>query len=306
MTIAMYFDDLESLPEYGQAQLAFSGIRDIQYELNVLNSQLILVSSMATYSGEGNFTRHWQFGSDFGLVEGGHVKADLVFKQGEFRLDDVKTINHQELWAICNDKYLTQRMFPRYYPKTILVPDFSSLKHAISLIEGSTKVLKSTVGSYSQQVWIGDENYLLKQKLSYPLIAQEFIDSTYGIPGLTPGEHDLRVVMIESMPSLVLVRVPAPNEHRAGLRLGASFYFADLDQLPMSVKHMVSAIDDELKEYKGRVYSIDCALTASGPKIIELNKEPAIWPSSEHPHLDTFNKQLAKHIVRYSKFGSPH
>lgn len=150
------------------------------------------------------------------------------------------------------------------------------------------------------QVSIGDDEYLLNNQVKYPAILQEFIDSSVGIPGLTPSVHDIRIVMIEDQPSLILLRTPAPGDHRAGLSFGASSYFPNEQQLPLSIKNLIYYVDSNLREYPGRLYSIDCAMSPTGPKIIELNKAPAFWPSREDPHIESFNKKLAEHLSNFA------
>ncbi len=299
--IGYYVKDIASLPESNAEDSRYDAIRDLEYELTQRGASLVVIAEEESHQGSGVFDRSWTFASHGGLIENGPVTVQLIYNVGRIkRAEGLTLVNHPELCTIMDDKILTYSMFPELHPKSFFIQNAQDYRSKLPEITTETIVLKPIDGTYSENVIISDKK-LQQTPESYPLLMQEFIDSSNGIDGITPGEHDLRIIMLDEHPALVLVRVPKPGSHVAGLRLGASYYFPAISELPGSVIHLIRQIDQQFNQYPGRAYSIDCAMTPLGPKIIELNASPALWPSKENRALEAFNMQLANHLIRYSE-----
>ena len=61
-----------------------------------------------------------------------------------------------------------------------------------------------------------------KIKIGQDYIVQEFIDSSKGIPGLTEGAHDLRVVLVNEKIIYSHIRKPKTNCLLANVALGGT------------------------------------------------------------------------------------
>lgn len=298
--VGVYFSKENHLPEQGSKPARYHALRDIDYELEKLGANLVLLAGTESFQPPDTFRRSWQFDQHYGLVENGPVTVDLLWERSHFAKPvGFPIINHPELWRACHDKLLMQKMFPAFFPKTIGVSGMQYLPAALARLQGKLKVMKSTLSAHSQAVIIGSDKEILARPMPFPAIVQEYIDTSVGLTDVTGGEHDLRVIMLNSHPALAMVRIPPFGEHRAGIKLGASTIFPDFGELPDAVKHLVEAVDFEFGQYAGRAYAIDCAMSANGPKLIELGASFALWPSKEHKNLESFNKKLAEHFLDF-------
>lgn len=301
-TIAVYFANTDVLLNKINSPLSLAPYIDIAHELQGLGGKVVFCAGADAYAGHGWFEHTWGFSDQFEVKENGPAQAEVILARTLFpHPADITVVNTPELYKVLHDKFLAQRMFEQYHARTVKVDNDSQLAAALQTIPGELKVVKPVEGSHSDGVVIGTESELLAQTYKYPLLVEEWLDSSRGIDGITPGEHDLRIVMIENRPSLVLVRIPAKSEHRAGLEVGASMLWPSLGDIPASVIHMVQNIDTELQFYPGRVYSVDTAMTIDGPRVIELNVYPALFESNLHPHVRAHNRRLALHLMGLAK-----
>jgi len=106
-------------------------------------------------------------------------------------------------------------------------------------------------------------------------IAQEFIDTSGGISGITKGKHDLRIVVINNLPVWMHVRVPPTGSFKANAAGGGILTEVDVKFIPASVMKIVQAISLKFfREYYNPVYSIDFGISNDGrPYIFEINDQ---------------------------------
>lgn len=140
---------------------------------------------------------------------------------------------------------------------------------------------------------------------SYPYLLQELIDTAGGIPDVTPGRHDLRVVMIESEVIYCYVRIPAEASYISNYNLnnpGSTWHGVPLLDLPTGMRRLCATVDDGLQDFPGRVYSIDAGLDRDGKwKLFELNSKPAISQRDTHEGSTEFMERLADILVQKAR-----
>jgi glutathione synthase/RimK-type ligase-like ATP-grasp enzyme len=132
---------------------------------------------------------------------------------------------------------------------------------------------------------------------SFPLLMQEFIDTSAGIPGITTGMHDLRVVLCNGEIIHSNIRTPGKGDKKANFSQGGSLKVIDPELLPEDLKYIVASIDFDLSLYGERLYSLDFGLSADNEwKLIELNARPGM------PSIDTefsfLHEKLADFFAR--------
>lgn len=257
-----------------------------------------IVRHQSSYLGSGKFSQSWEF-QEGEVIETRAIKADVIFDKGLFISDGkVPVINCQEINEICTNKYKTFELFGEYCPQTYLVNTETEFDAALEKLPGTKKVVKPIDGLEARNVHIGDNYFLKQQPRSYPLLVQEFLDSSSGIPGIIEGIHDFRLAILNGEVVHCLVRTPAPGKLLASISQGGELQVVEnLQLIPQTVWEVVEKIDQKMASYGSRFYGIDLAFVGDKPKIIELNSRVSIWDNQQHQVFATTKQKLAEVLV---------
>jgi glutathione synthase/RimK-type ligase-like ATP-grasp enzyme len=148
-----------------------------------------------------------------------------------------------------------------------------------------------------QFVYIGlREKVLAELPERYPLMVQEFVDTSVGIENLADGVHDVRVEIGGGEIWGGTLRMPAPGELKANVAQGGTRRRLFPDEIPERAREIALEIDTYFAHYP-RHYSIDFANTASGWKLIELNNNPGLSPLDLSPQAKHIAEKLADYLV---------
>lgn len=187
-------------------------------------------------------------------------------------------INNPEFTKIAGDKYATSLLLPHYFKPYLLVPSESVLSEKIKGIVGEYVVIKPLSSSGGEGVIIDTAKNVFARQLSYPLILQEFIDSSHGIPGITPGHHDLRLVFINDELVYSYVRVPKAGSLLANVAQGGKMFIVASQNLPPSINPAIVAVQKAFARFPRKIYTIDLMFDESAhPWIVELNTMPGVY-----------------------------
>ncbi|MBI2066377.1 hypothetical protein HYT60_02650, partial [Candidatus Woesebacteria bacterium] len=128
-------------------------------------------------------------------------------------------------------------------------------------------------------------------------IAQEFVDTSGGIPNITPGMHDLRIAIVNAKAVWSHVRVPEKGSFMANAAQGGILTEVDYSEVPESIKKIVGEITERFYVgYDNPAYSIDFGIGDNGvPKIFEINDQIG-FPKWEMKQRDVFLKELVKNF----------
>lgn len=226
----------------------------------------------------------WIFDGKWKKVK--NIKVDLFYYHGKTRdiyteVKNVKKIlnlpilNHLELELVCDDKLLTYNIFSEMMPKTFLINNFYGLQKVLHFIKTDKIVLKPRDGSNGDGVLIMPRDKL-KNGIKKNTIAQEFIDSSYGVCGIKK-QHDLRVVIIDGKIDHCYLRIPKNGSFLANAAQGASKIFLEASDLPSSILKRVKIIDKCIEQYGPRVYTADFVMDPDKKSwLIELNSKPGM------------------------------
>lgn len=130
-------------------------------------------------------------------------------------------------------------------------------------------------------------------------IVQNYQNFSKGAPGITDGNHDLRVVFLGNKPTFSIVRVPKKGSLKSNIADGGSQFSLPLDQIPAEVMEICALAQKDLKVDGPDIYSLDFAFCTDDAKwyLIELNSAPGIWFPDEDKHYQyAFFHDLAQYM----------
>ncbi|MFH1863714.1 MAG: ATP-grasp domain-containing protein [bacterium] len=293
-----------SRPFEGIAPLDHIGIKQPVYlrllELCGKEGWETYVLTKKTYMGDGVFAGAWLFNKGGFERINGPVKIDVVYdRSGGIKFppgDDTsfKVVNVRDFKILCWDKLKTYKEIGRYMPKSVWVGRFDNYKKILRQIGTARIVLKPYNGLKGDGIYIGPKEkiagFIPNPKKKY--IAQEFIDTSGGIAGITPGLHDLRVVVVNREAVWCHVRVPQGDSLLANAALGGNLCEVDYNKVPSSIKRTVDAVSSDFSDrFDNPIYSLDFGMENGKPYIFEINDQIG-FPKWEMKQRDAFLKGL--------------
>lgn len=187
-------------------------------------------------------------------------------------------INHPAFTKIIRDKNAVSQLIPQHFKPYYRVTTNRELTLALAKIPGKYFVVKPERGSGGEGVIIETSQKLIGMNLDYPLILQEFIDSSHGIPGITPSYHDLRLVFINDELIYSYIRIPKEGSLLANVAQGGSMEIIERERLPLSLNPVIDAVRKAFAHFPKKIYTIDLIFDDHvRPWIIELNSMPGIY-----------------------------
>ena len=264
-------------PQYKQAY------HEIIDQLNEKGVYVALLMGQGSYDGKAKFSKHWAQINNNGVYhfeKRGPITVGAVFDKDHFKDDGhVLKINDDSLYNICWSKERTYEVLGEFHPKSLLVHDENELEQALVELPGEKVAIKALTGSSGTGVFVGSKRdvYGEQEILEYPLLVQEFIETSGGVPGITTKRHDVRVVLMNGKSVIATLRTPPDGELKSNIGYGGEHRLLSIEEVPDELLSMCAAIDNKLKSYgKFRLYSVDCGLTPNGWRLFEANGMPGI------------------------------
>ena len=278
----------------------WNAYQDLLLALKARGVAAYFVTDQATYAGQGRFTRAYTVDAKVPVDEFQEVAdatADLVFEKGGFAADDVMVLNPKFVASITASKLETYRHFAKYQPKSTICADRAELEQAFIDTPGELIVVKEPESNGGRAVLIGRKEDIISQVPAvYPLIVQEFMDTSVGVPGYVEGIHDVRVKIGGGAVFGGMIRTPAPGEYRANLAQGGSVRHLTPTEIPPAALELALEIDCFFEKYP-RYYALDFANTTNGWKLIELNNKPGLSPSAVSAQAKLVIENLADYLI---------
>lgn len=254
----------------------------------------VYVVTRKTYIGANCFAGAWKYlGAGKFSWDGTDIRSDVVYDRTggvKFPPDDpsLKVVNTAAFKKLCWDKWATYQVIGEYMPQTVRIADVGKIKT-------DWVVLKPYNGLKGIGIYVGPKdgwaNFNFRGKKE-DYIAQEFIDTKTGIPGLTPGRHDLRVVVVNNKIVWSHIRTPKEGTYTANVALGGVLTEINPDKIPdkvIAVAHKIMALFFE--KYGNQIYSLDFGLQDGLPYIYEIN-DTIGFPKWEMANRDHFLEEL--------------
>lgn len=275
----------------------WTSYQELALEVEKLGGQFYIVRENKTYLGNGRFSNSWQF-KDGDIVETGEITVDKIYDKGRFNSDNtIPVLNNDFINDVCSDKFKTFEIFKEFCPQTFVVKNEEEFLKILKKISGDIKVIKPISGYEGNGVYIGNDEYLKNCEYKFPLLVQEFIDSSCGINGITDGIHDLRISILSGEVVFSFLRTPPPNELLSNLAHGGKLEEIKIENIPDEALKIAFIVDNYFKKYKDRLIGIDLAFTKNGPKIIELNSRLGLQENARGNIFKVFKEKLAKLLV---------
>ncbi len=187
-------------------------------------------------------------------------------------------------------------MFKKFCPKTFLVKNKKELLEFLKKITSENKVIKPVSEGAGKGVFIGNDKYLIKCHYKFPLLVQEFMDTSDGIPGVYKGIHDLRIVFINDKLAYCFYRTPPKGELIANVAQGGKQILIPNNKIPKNAIVIAKAVVKYMK--KDYVISVDIGFVKGEPYIIELNSSVGLNYDEKEKAYTSFKKKLAKILVK--------
>ena len=256
-----------------------------------------------SYAGNGVFAEAYTFEEKSkttdNLVKHTDVVADLVFDRGYFPGRDVPMVNPPSMHKIGNSKVEIYKHFAQFQPFSVICNNRQELLDALQKITGDQVVVKEAEGSGGSQVYIGtrDEVNAKVADDRFPVLAQTFMDTSVGVPGLVNGRHDFRMIMCGGELVGCYLRTPKDGEYRANVSKGGTMTYLSVNDIPAEAAEIAHQIDEQFKDGP-RYYSVDMAHTAEGWRLIEVDSLLALHPVAVDKNLSYLMDKLADYLVK--------
>lgn len=271
--------------------------------LERLGCDLYFVRGIERYAGGNAFDGGWKFENGvWGEVEG-RFEADLIYDKGfDLPKERVrKVVNTEEFTRRCL-KLETAKLFPEDCPMTIEARNQEELRTAIGTMRTDFIVIKPLDSYGGKGVFIGPKKEAPEHVDAYPVLIQEFIDTSKGVPGIVPGMHDFRLIIIGGERVSLFARYPAQGKFLSNASQGGGAKELSPDELPEEARALADRVDAKMADIPSRIYSIDMGLDASGAwKIIELNAPPGLPYLHEGARVPEHHEKLAAHLMKIAR-----
>lgn len=300
-TIAIFCRSLEAGGDPFSSDYYWQAYQDLLFALKDRNIAAYFVTDNNSYLGHGVFSQAYT--CDFKtpidqLTIEKNVTVDLVFDRGGFIGRDVLTINDSYIMNIANNKIRMYEHFPELQPFSIVCSSEAELENACTRIESEKIVVKDPEGSGGYQVYIGERAEVLKNvPRVFPLLVQEFLDTSAGIPGVMSGVHDVRISVCGGKLVGYYIRQAKAGALHSNVSQGGTMLFKDPSEIPADVQAMVHVIDQKFQD-SPRYYAADFMLTPKGWKMLELNPYLALIPLTDGPEAERTTGILADYLSK--------
>lgn len=211
-------------------------------------------------------------------------------------------VNDLRFTQIIDDKFLSSLLFQEWSKKSVIVRNQEELKKNIPKITTKKVVLKPISESGGKGIQIFEKDTASSIKFSGEHIIQDFIDSSGGVPGISSGAHDFRLVIVNDDIVYAYIREPKEGSFLANLAQGGSLKIVRNENIPASVYPLVEHAHSIFASFHPKIYTIDIMFDLDQrPWIVELNSMPGLYftpeekPSMEkmyHTLLEVFQKKL--------------
>lgn len=296
--IAVFFAQEGAMDYPFTKQEYWESYKEFDTDIRALGGEFFIVRGNSSYAGNGHFANSWQF-EDGKLTEMGPVTVDVIYDKGVFVTDGaIPVLNSQYINDICTDKWRTFETFPESCPKTVLVQTEEDFSAALETVPGDRKVVKPLDQEEGNGVFIGTTEYLLTCPHEFPVLVQEFLDSTCGIEGIVEGIHDFGILIMDGEILLSVVRTPPPGELLTNVARGGQFVVVPKEKIPAEALKIAEKVEKDFASHGHRFYRVDVAQTPTGFKIIELNSRPGLLRKSHGDLFVQLHRKLAELLMK--------
>lgn len=299
-SIAIFCRELKAGGDPFSSDYYWQAYLDLLLALKAKGIQAYFVTDNNSYRGYGMFDIAYTTDSKTAiskLTPVRNVQIDLVFDRGGFIGRDVATINPSIMQKIGMNKIEMYKYFSALQPRSIVCHTKRDVVAAFDEIRGERIVVKEPEGCGGKEVYIGLKPTVLAQLPErFPLLVQEFLDTSGGIPGYVNGVHDVRLSICGGEIIGFYVRSAKKGSYHSNVSQGGEMVFFDTAHIPNEVKHTAHSVDSFFSKLP-RYYAVDFMRTPVGWKMLELNPYLALLPVSEGVEAQKTLDKLVEYLM---------
>jgi len=281
-----------SRPAFANMSSGYTLCYEYLYDLAQKHNIKLYRASYTWYDKQQSaFSYAWTFEKG-AWIRVNDIKPDLIYDKTKatpealfFKTTELSSLpitNDVEFTNLIDNKLFTSLLFPQHTKKHHKALDMTDLKNILKRIKTSKVVLKTSSDSGGENVFILEKKDVAHTEIPFPILAQEFIDSSHGIDGIVKSVHDLRLVFIEDELIYSYTRTPAQGSLLANLSQGGTMQIIPKNQLPTTITKLVSDVQNTLSTFQNKIYTIDIMFDENQqPWIVELNSMPGLFFSEE-------------------------
>jgi glutathione synthase/RimK-type ligase-like ATP-grasp enzyme len=260
--------------------------RDLNQLANERGAQ-IMIANGDMYMGDMRFSQGWNF-VDGKITEHNQTFiADAIYciAPGAGAIKEAKPtdliVNHPEMDAIGRDKLKQAEIFSEFLAKTLPI-NRENWQEVAAQIGTDKIVLKPSVGCEGNGVVIIDRDKLTATDIpdNEPYLAQEFVETSAGIPGIVEGRHDLRLILFNGEFKLSFLRSVKSGSYLANATQGATLREMQEADIPAEAFALAKQIDARFASFSPRLCAIDFMFGQDRIYLTEINTRPR-FPNSE-------------------------
>lgn len=258
-----------SIPAYRESYQDFFSIAEKHFTIYV-------VRGISKFRGGGLFTSGYLWNGKAFVVHRKKIAARIVYNKGRLFSSGGKewtVVNKGGLHTIAIYKDVTHKTFPGIMKRGFRVRSKQDAARKIKRIRTSMAVYKPYDGYEGRGIIISSKDNFISKISKCDGLLEEFLDTSKGIPGLTPSYHDVRMTIMDGRLIQTYIRVPKKGSLLANVARGGSLHEFPFQKLPKSAKRIITIVDKKLRRFGHRVYSIDIGFEDNKPYVIEINDQ---------------------------------
>jgi hypothetical protein len=293
MIVTIYFDQQGAMdypfdnPLYFESYKAFAKLAKEQ-EVDVYFSR-----GATTYHGNMSFASRYEFRNSEPVFINEPYRCDMIFLKGyDIHLSPSdRTLNNIAMENVCKNKLETYQVFSQYMAPTFELTA-ENYQSVIDRIHTEMMVIKPIFGTEGKGIHVMKKSAFTLDVLATTqrYFAQQFVDSSGGVPGIVAGLHDMRLILFNGTAKNSYIRQPKQGSYLANIAQGGSFLHVPIQKIPASALQMAKDIDSHFSQYTPRLYAIDLMYEQAIPYLVELNDQPGMPFMDE----DTYNNSATQ------------
>jgi hypothetical protein len=306
-TIAFYLSDgyfTDDRPTFVDDYYRLAYTQLLQEILHDDADVIIAREADKNYLADNQFRNYWLVKNSAAALQFESLtrprEFNLLYDKGHFPFDIARKVNSNRLRAICDDKYLSYLLTSDFHASSWLLRNENDLAVFRQGQIDRRIALKALDSHGGDEVFVGNlADY--SGDLAFSLLAQSFVDTSGGAPGLTELVHDVRIRLFNGQPIGGSIRSPrVDGELRSNCHLGGRVKGLFNHELPSELVQKTQEIDRRFHEPGARFFSADWGFdkTSQTWKLFEINKGPGLAHASQDgPAADEYLRLLAQNLV---------
>ncbi|MCK4635566.1 MAG: ATP-grasp domain-containing protein [Candidatus Moranbacteria bacterium] len=273
-------------------------------------------SSISFYDEEKNIFKKAQFFENRKWIWKKNISPNVVYDKSSYSLS-IKKIkirelieksytfyNSLKLSKLMSDKDLTYQQFKNLSPKSVTLNKKSDLEK-INELKTQKIIIKPLSLSGGEGIFVTEKKLLKNnlEKVKFPVIIQEFIDSSNIKNDLVNSYHDIRVIIRNKTPFYSFARFPKKNSYLANISQGGTLKVIPIEDLLKNndIKIFIDNIIDEIDKIDAnkKLYAIDFMFDNNNKIwLIELNSRPGLILEKEEMK---YQKEFYEDLLKFFK-----